>query len=114
MPNSFIEYAASKQNISLRTGCMCNPGGAIAILGSKHYMTKLYPGATFRDFETMAGHELGVVRISLGLASNFQDVWKVVQFAIMMGKEGSRRIVWDKWIHETERMGMQIPGIGRV
>lgn len=27
LPNSFIEYAASSQNISLRTGCMCNPGG---------------------------------------------------------------------------------------
>ncbi|KAF7362495.1 Molybdenum cofactor sulfurase [Mycena venus] len=68
LPNSFIEYSASKLNISLRTGCMCNPGGAAAVLGIQEEMKRLYEGITLQDFERAVGHELGVVRISLGLA----------------------------------------------
>lgn len=114
IPNSFIEYAASTQNISLRTGCMCNPGGAAAILGIEDDMRQLYPGVTLNNFEAMVGHELGVVRISLGLASDFGDVWRVVRFATMMGRERARRGVWEKWILETgrvERMGMERMGM---
>ncbi|RDB25148.1 Molybdenum cofactor sulfurase [Hypsizygus marmoreus] len=106
IPNSFIEYSASKQFISLRTGCMCNPGAAAAILGIEDDMRKLYPGVTLKDFETAVGRELGVVRISLGLASNFQDVWKVVHFAALMGKEKSRQALWDRW--------MEASGVGQA
>jgi molybdenum cofactor sulfurtransferase len=103
IPNSFIEYSASKQFISLRTGCMCNPGAAAAILGIQDDMQRLYPGVTLKDFETAVGRELGVVRISLGLASNFQDVWKVIRFAALIGKEKSRQALWDRW---TEASGI--------
>ncbi|KAK7052862.1 hypothetical protein VNI00_004181 [Paramarasmius palmivorus] len=103
MPNSFIEYAASQKNISLRTGCMCNPGGAAAILNIEDDMKRLYPGVTLKDFEEFMGRELGVVRISLGLGSNFQDVWNVIQFASSMGNESSRRTLWDSW---TEASGV--------
>ncbi|OAX37781.1 hypothetical protein K503DRAFT_692729, partial [Rhizopogon vinicolor AM-OR11-026] len=41
---------------------------------------QVYPGVKLKDFERVAGSELGVVRISLRLASNFQDEWKVVAF----------------------------------
>ncbi|KAG6898004.1 hypothetical protein C0992_007493 [Termitomyces sp. T32_za158] len=98
IPNSFIEYSASKQFISLRTGCMCNPGAAAAILGIQDDMGKLYPGVTLKDFEHAVGRELGVVRISLGLASNFQDVWKVLRFASMMGVEKARAALWETWV----------------
>ncbi|KAF8161362.1 pyridoxal phosphate-dependent transferase [Crassisporium funariophilum] len=98
IPNSFIEYAAAKQNISLRTGCMCNPGGAAAILGIEDEMQQLYPGVTLAHFEEKMGRELGVVRISLGLASNFQDVWRVIQFATSIGKENSRQTIWNQWL----------------
>ncbi|KAJ3575284.1 hypothetical protein NP233_g1212 [Leucocoprinus birnbaumii] len=98
LPNSFIEYAATKHRISLRTGCMCNPGGAAAILGIEEDMRKLYPGVTLKDFECHMGRELGVVRISLGLASNFQDVWKVLEFASLVGKEAVRQAMWNQWI----------------
>ncbi|KAF8911556.1 pyridoxal phosphate-dependent transferase [Gymnopilus junonius] len=102
IPNSFIEYAASTQNISLRTGCMCNPGGAAAILGIVEEMRQLYPGVTLSDFEERIGRELGVVRISLGLASNFQDVWNVIQFAISIGKQTKRQALWNQWM-ESQR-----------
>ncbi|KAG6829818.1 hypothetical protein H0H92_003361 [Tricholoma furcatifolium] len=100
IPNSFIEYSASKRSISLRTGCMCNPGAAAAILGIQEDMAKLYPGVTLSDFEHIVGRELGVVRISLGLASNFQDVWKVVRFATLMGNEKSRTELWNRWMEK--------------
>jgi len=77
---------------------MCNPGGAAALLGVQDDMTRLYPGVTLKDFEQIVGRELGVVRISLGLVSSFQDVWKVIRFAAMIGDEKSRQILWDRWM----------------
>ncbi|THV06665.1 PLP-dependent transferase [Dendrothele bispora CBS 962.96] len=100
IPNSFIEYAATKQNISLRTGCMCNPGGAAAILGIQEDMKKLYPGVTLKDFEHAVGRELGVVRISLGLGSNFQDVWNVLNFVQQLTNEEWRSGMWNQWARD--------------
>ncbi|TCD64778.1 hypothetical protein EIP91_003638 [Steccherinum ochraceum] len=100
MPLSFIEHAASSQNISLRTGCMCNPGGAAALLSLRSDMDRLYPGVTMKEFEKHVGHELGVVRVSLGLASNFQDTYRVLRFASTMGEERSRRAMWRTWSDE--------------
>lgn len=97
IPNSFVEYAAVRQKISLRTGCVCNPGGAAAILGIEEKMMELRPDSTLKDFELHVGHELGVVRISLGLASSFSDVWKVLQFATCMGTQSEREKLWKDW-----------------
>ncbi|KAJ8495911.1 hypothetical protein ONZ45_g12658 [Pleurotus djamor] len=104
LPNSFIEYAASKQSVSLRTGCMCNPGGAAAILDIQDDMKQLYPGVTLKDFEHHVGRELGVVRISLGLASNFQDVWRVLKFASAIATESSRQELWAQWQKSKEQI----------
>ncbi|KAG1737833.1 PLP-dependent transferase [Suillus paluster] len=95
--NSFIEHVAVSRNISLRTGCMCNPGGAATLLGIQDQMERLYPGVTLKDFERVVGRELGVVRISLGLASNFQDVWKIVMFASSLADSRTRQALWDTW-----------------
>ena len=80
MSNSFVEYAATKRKISLRTGCMCNPGGAAAMLGVQAEMEKFSPGITYEDFENIVGRELGVVRLSFGLASDFSDVYHLLRF----------------------------------
>ncbi|KAJ6497398.1 methyltransferase type 11 [Mycena sanguinolenta] len=104
--NSFIEYSASKLNISLRTGCMCNPGGAVALLGIEEDMKKhLQEGVTRADFEQAVGRELGVIRISLGLASNFQDVWTVVRFAELIAVDKTRNILWEHYVNDS---GIQI------
>lgn len=100
LPNSFIEYSASLRNISLRTGCMCNPGGAAALLGIRENMDLLFPGVTMRDFQQQVGQELGVVRVSLGLASNFHDVWNIIQFAGAISREQSRTTMWEMWMDE--------------
>jgi len=93
MPNSFVEYAASTRDISLRTGCMCNPCGVAAMLGPEEQglVQQLLLGVTLQDVTEKLGREVGVVRISLGLANNFQDVWKVVQFVSLMGHEALSR-----------------------
>lgn len=98
IPNSFIEYAASTRNISLRTGCMCNPGASAALLGIEEQMEQTYPGVTLKDISELLGRELGVVRISLGLASNFKDMWRVIQFASLIGHERSREHLWTQWM----------------
>ncbi|KAF7355905.1 Molybdenum cofactor sulfurase [Mycena venus] len=103
LPNSFIAHAASRMCISLRTGCMCNPGGAAALLGLEHAMQDLYNGVTLSDFERAVGYELGVVRISLGLASNFQDVWNVLRFAKLIAQEEGRMALWAGWVAASGR-----------
>lgn len=80
MSNSFVEYASTKHSISLRTGCMCNPGGAAAILGVQAE-AMYHPGITYEGLESIYGREIGVVRLSLGLASDFTDVHRVLRFA---------------------------------
>lgn len=97
LPNSFIEHAATQRRISLRTGCVCNPGGAAAILDIESDMDRLHAGVTLREFERVVGHELGVVRISLGLASSFEDVHKVLQFASDVACQKSREALWSEW-----------------
>jgi molybdenum cofactor sulfurtransferase len=108
MPNSFIEYAATKENISLRTGCMCNPGGAAAILGAEEFMQKLCVGITLQEFEARVGREMGVVRISLGLVTSFEDVWKIIQFSAIIGKQRLRQAYWDSWSGVSSGIGHAI------
>ncbi|EJU02540.1 PLP-dependent transferase [Dacryopinax primogenitus] len=96
-PNSFIEHAAAQKRISLRTGCVCNPGGAAAILGIEHNMALLKLGVTYKDFEYWVGRELGVVRVSLGMVTDFEDVWRVWAFARDMGISERREVLWDAW-----------------
>ncbi|KIY69819.1 PLP-dependent transferase [Cylindrobasidium torrendii FP15055 ss-10] len=97
LPNSFIEYAASCYNISLRTGCICNPGGASALLHLQSAMSNFYPGITLREVEDTIGNELGVVRFSFGLGSNFWDVWSVLRFVEKLANERTRTILYQRW-----------------
>ncbi|PCH36630.1 PLP-dependent transferase [Wolfiporia cocos MD-104 SS10] len=106
MPNTFVEYAASRSNISLRTGCMCNPGGAAALLGLREAMAGLPSDVTLAAFEQHMGHELGVVRVSLGLASDFRDAWRVVRFAETLGSAASREPLWAQWLESKSGVAM--------
>jgi molybdenum cofactor sulfurtransferase len=90
IPNSEVSRHASASGISLRTGCVCNPGGAAGLLslrGKWHIVQEAMANSSenrvvrFQDVERLLGWEVGVVRISLGLASNFRDVWTVAKFA---------------------------------
>jgi molybdenum cofactor sulfurtransferase len=106
IPNSFIEHAASAQSISLRTGCMCNPGAVAALLGLQSLMKSLsdHPAENLdhEHFEAMTGHELGVVRISLGLVSDFADVQRVIRFAEKIVDERAFKEMWEGWLKRRE------------
>lgn len=84
-----IESEAGKVNISLRTGCFCNPGaGEIALGISRVELDVCFtqPGHENRlsldDFRVcIDGKNSGAVRISIGLVTNFRDVQALLQFA---------------------------------
>lgn len=103
LPLEFVEHASVSRGISLRTGCMCNPGGSAVLLGLGSLMKRLdeVPDASLAALERMAGRSLGVVRVSLGLASNFDDVWRVVAFARELADERARSVMWDEWKART-------------
>ncbi len=84
-----VERAANERNISLRTGCFCNPGaGEIALQISKMELAACFsqPGhiqrLTYDDFRTCIDDKAsGAVRISVGMVSNFEDVQAALALA---------------------------------
>jgi selenocysteine lyase/cysteine desulfurase len=84
-----VESCANQENTSLRTGCFCNPGAREKALDvSEEEIAGFYRQTermTLEQFMTAmrktGGEGRGAVRISLGLASNFADVYRFMQFA---------------------------------
>jgi selenocysteine lyase/cysteine desulfurase len=85
--HQLIEEAASREMISLRTGCFCNPGAGEMALGlSKSELMTCFSASdrsmTYDDFRLcIDGKSTGAVRVSLGLVSNFDDVSRFAAFA---------------------------------
>jgi molybdenum cofactor sulfurtransferase len=85
----FIESEANKSNISLRTGCFCNPGAGEVALGISRVELDVCfaqigheERLSVDDFRVcIDGKSSGAVRISLGLVSNFRDVQSMIEFA---------------------------------
>lgn len=80
------ERLASMERISLRAGCHCNPGAREAALGfTDDELEACFDGAdtiTFDQFRRQcAGKTTGGLRLSVGLATNFADVERYLQFA---------------------------------
>ena len=84
-----IEQAANEHNISLRTGCFCNPGAGEVALGiSKPELVACFSQPvhqerlSLNDFRLcIDGKFSGAVRISVGLVSNFSDIQRFLQYA---------------------------------
>lgn len=84
-----LEELANEQGISLRTGCFCNPGAGETAEG----LTREDMLAGLADSEDMTlprflqliqhrgNKSAGAIRISVGLATNFADVYRFMQFA---------------------------------
>ncbi|MGB8476935.1 MAG: aminotransferase class V-fold PLP-dependent enzyme [Candidatus Acidiferrum sp.] len=83
-----VEELAGQGGISLRSGCFCNPGvGEIAEGLTEDDMlaaSKLGPAVNLMSFMRLMqdrGHKsAGALRASVGLVSNFADVWRFLQF----------------------------------
>jgi selenocysteine lyase/cysteine desulfurase len=82
-----VEARASRARISLRTGCFCNPGdGELALGISADELTSCFvrqpERLTLEEFRRcLDAKSTGAVRISVGLASNFADVFRFREFA---------------------------------
>ena len=84
-----VEELATREHISLRTGCFCNPGtGEIAEDLTEDDMRAGFeqgPGVTLQSFLKLLqqrGHKsAGSIRVSFGIASNFPDAWRFWRFA---------------------------------
>lgn len=74
-----VERRAAERNISIRTGCFCNPGAGEAALGlSRGELERCFSvsGITYEDLRGCVDphHGSGAVRVSVGLFSNQADV----------------------------------------
>jgi molybdenum cofactor sulfurtransferase len=84
-----VEQRANAANISLRTGCFCNPGGgeiALGITGTElsacFHQPEHETHMTVDDFRLcIDGRSTGAVRVSVGLASNLADIDAFIEFA---------------------------------
>jgi len=87
-----VEKLANQHNISLRTGCFCNPGaGETALQISKMELSDCFSEKkntrrlTYDDFRLCIDDKAsGAVRISVGLVSNFEDIQRLLKFAAEM------------------------------
>lgn len=83
IPKTEVEKLATVQNIQLRSGTLCNPGGAASSLGwtatelRRHYSKGLRCGD---DHDILDGRPTGILRISLGAMTNMKDVDSMVSF----------------------------------
>ncbi len=82
----FVDIVAAAHNISVRTGCFCNPGaGEVAFSLSKETLVEeeFEDGMILDDYIGLVGMPTGgAVRASLGLATNFADVYRFMSFAM--------------------------------
>ena len=84
-----VEELAGQKGISLRTGCFCNPGPGETAEGitDEDVATAIarHPDLTLPLFLQTIAHEggksAGAIRVSFGIASNFADASRFVEFA---------------------------------
>lgn len=81
-----VAALANRLNISLRSGCSCNPGAREVSLGfSEQELAVCFEDKdrmTYEQFmHVVDGKETGAVRVSIGAVSTFADVYRYAEFA---------------------------------
>ena len=81
-----VQEEANSWNISLRSGCFCNPGvREIALDFKREELTACFQGKGQLDYQQFLARidgrpVQGALRVSLGLATNFADIYRFLQF----------------------------------
>ena len=83
-----VEALANRERISLRTGCFCNPGsGELVHNLSREIMAQAFEmptGMSFNEFSewvrTEHNRNPNTIRISVGVATNFSDIYRFMTF----------------------------------
>ncbi|CAN0511143.1 unnamed protein product, partial [Ectocarpus sp. 12 AP-2014] len=78
-----VEKIASLENIQLRTGCFCNPGACQSALGLtddevKEHLERGH--VCWDEHDLIDGRPTGLVRVSLGWMSTWEDATAFVTF----------------------------------
>jgi selenocysteine lyase/cysteine desulfurase len=85
-----VEELAAQANISLRTGCFCNPGAGETAedlnaddmrAGIEQVGSEINLQRFLQVMQARSGKSAGAIRISTGLASNFKDITRFLAFA---------------------------------
>ncbi|KAJ5328419.1 hypothetical protein N7452_008809 [Penicillium brevicompactum] len=83
IPKTEVEKLATVQNLQIRTGSVCNPGGTSSYLGwtgpelRNHYSTGLRCGDSH---DVLGGRPTGILRVSLGAMTNVRDIESLFSF----------------------------------
>ena len=83
IPKTEVEKLATVQNVQLRSGSVCNPGGTSSSLGwtgpelRRLYSTGLRCGD---DHDILGARPTGILRVSLGAMTNMKDIDTFVDF----------------------------------
>ncbi|MDX6422811.1 MAG: molybdenum cofactor sulfurtransferase [Gaiellaceae bacterium] len=81
----FVDIVAAAHGISVRTGCFCNSGAgetAFSLSSDTLIGAEFEDGMILDDYMRLIGMPTGgAVRVSLGLATNFADVYRFMDFA---------------------------------
>ena len=81
-----IQEDANQHQLSVRSGCFCNPGVREIALGlAREDLASVFRHKEYRTYEqflhVINGRKQGALRVSVGLATNFSDVYHFLQFA---------------------------------
>lgn len=73
------------------------------MIGIENEMADLHWGMTKKQWQDEVLHrEPGIVRVSFGLVSNFEDAWTVLHLISDIGKKDVREKLWEDWPRKTE------------
>ncbi len=79
-----VQRAADAQGISVRSGCHCNPGARETAMHMSPLLLQesfTHSATSSEEFLASVSDRLdGGIRVSLGIVSNFADVYRLVQF----------------------------------
>jgi selenocysteine lyase/cysteine desulfurase len=79
-----VQSAADALGISVRSGCHCNPGARETAMHMEPRLLResfLLPAASSQEFLASVKDRMdGAIRASLGIASNFADVYRLARF----------------------------------
>ena len=83
VPKTEVEKLATVQNMQIRTGSVCNPGGTASSLGwtgpelRRHYSAGLRCGD---NHDVLGGRPTGILRVSIGATTNMKDIDSLINF----------------------------------
>jgi len=105
LPHAFVDFAAAKHDIVLQTGQVSGAGSySTPILFEMH--EREVDVSPLLSKQKGVHLDLEVVRVSLGLVNNFEDVWRFVQFVKEVSRDETRGRLWEQWTGGHDRDDM--------